>query len=166
MFSGPKPCGTSFAKVLDQYNTINCMNNLELLEPETLTTHVNDVVLLPYGLLGFEHVKNYSLLTKPEEEPFLRFQMLQEPRHSFLVLPLGVVVPDYQPDLDDQDVAFLELSDPSDAFILNTVTLRGAGKATINLKGPIVINRRTWIGKQVIPKNAAQYPVRHPLPLA
>jgi len=44
--------------------------------------------------------------------------------------------------------------------------LRNAGQATINLKGPIVINRRTWIGKQVIPVNAAQYPTQHPLPLS
>ncbi len=140
------------------------MNNLELLEPETQTTRVNDAVLLPYGLLGFERVKNYSLLTKPGEEPFLWLQMLQEPKHAFLVLPPGFVVPDYQPDLDDQDAAFLDLSDPADAFILNIVTLR-AGRGTLNLKGPIVINRRTWIGKQVIPRNAVQYPVRHALAL-
>ena len=138
------------------------MNTLEMPEPAT-TTRRKDVVQLPYGLLGFESVKNYSLLTKPDEAPFLWFQMLQDPKHAFLVVPPGVVLPDYQPDLDDQDVEFLELESPADAFILNIVTLRGGGKATVNLKGPIVINRRTWIGKQVIPVNGAQYPVRHPL---
>ncbi len=150
------------------------MNTLELTEPEkpattpatTPTNGSKGVVVLPYGLLGFERVKNYSLLTKPEEAPFLWFQMLQDPKHAFLVMPPAAAVPDYQPDLDDQDVEFLELDDPSDAFILNIVTLRGAGQATINLKGPIVINRRTWIGKQVIPVNAVQYPVRHPLPVS
>jgi flagellar assembly factor FliW len=142
------------------------MNTLELTEPEKATTRGKEVVSLPYGLLGFESVKNYSLLTKSDESPFLRFQMLQNPRHSFLVLPPGVVVPDYQPDIDAEDVEFLELEDPSDAFILNIVTLRPGGKATINLKGPIVINRRTWIGKQVIPVNGAEYSVRHPLPVS
>jgi flagellar assembly factor FliW len=138
------------------------MNDLELLEPETPATRANDAVLLPFGLLGFERVKNYCLLTKPEEEPFLWFQMLQEPKHAFLVVPPGAFVPNYQPDLDEKDVAFLNLNDPSEAFILNIVTLRG-GKATVNLKGPIVINRRTGVGKQVIPVNAGQYPVHHPL---
>jgi flagellar assembly factor FliW len=33
----------------------------------------------------------------------------------------------------------------------------------VNLKGPIVINRRTLIGKQVIINNAAQYSLNHPL---
>jgi flagellar assembly factor FliW len=142
------------------------MNTLELVEPQKTTTRTKDVVLLPYGLLGFESVKNYCLLTKADEAPFLWFQMLQDPKHAFLVLPPGLVVPDYNPDLDEQDVDFLELESPEDAFILNIVTLRGGGKATINLKGPIVINRRTWIGKQVIPVNGAQYPVSHPIPVS
>jgi len=73
------------------------MNTLELMEPEKPATASTNgskgVVVLPYGLLGFERVKNYSLLTKPEEEPFLWFQMLQDPRHAFLVVPPGTAVP-------------------------------------------------------------------------
>ena len=94
------------------------------------------------------------------------FQMLEDAKHAFLVLPPGEVVSNYQPDLEKEDVEFLELESPADALILNIVTLRDAGQSTINLKGPIVINRRTWIGKQVIPSNAAQYPVRHPLSIS
>lgn len=140
------------------------MNTLDLMDPVKPRPHDNDVVLLPYGLLGFERVKNYSLLTHPDQGPFLWFQMLQEPSHAFLVVPPEVVVPDYAPDIENHDADFLELNDPSDAFILNMVTLRHGTGATVNLKGPIVINRQTWIGKQVIPANAARYPVRHPLP--
>ena len=118
------------------------MNTLELTEPEKPATKParqnssKGVVVLPYGLLGFERVKNYSLLTKPDEAPFLWFQMLQDPKHAFLVLPPAAAVPDYQPDLDDQDVEFLELDDPSDAFILNIVTLRGARKGHHQFKRP------------------------------
>jgi flagellar assembly factor FliW len=128
-------------------------------------THSGDEVVLPLGLLGFERVKNYSILTKPEEDPFLWFQMQDNPKHAFLVVQPWSLVPDYQPDIDEKDVQFLELAAPSDAFILNTVTVHANQEATINLKGPIIINRRTGIGKQVIPNNAAQFPVRHPLPL-
>jgi flagellar assembly factor FliW len=140
------------------------MNTLDMTEPGK-TTQSDEVVLIPYGLLGFERVKNYRLLADPAVEPFLWFEMQQDPKQAFLVLCPEMVAPNYQPDLDDQDVEFLALEDPADAFILNTVTLRDGGRATVNLKSPIVINRRTWIGKQVIPINAAQYPVRHPLPL-
>jgi len=142
------------------------MNTLEISEPEKTTTGGRDSVLLPYGLLGFEQIKNYRLLTNPDESPFLWFQMLDGGKHFLLLVPPGNVVSDYQPDIPDADVKFLELSDPSEALILNTVTLKRDGQATVNLKGPIVINRRTWVGKQVIPTNAAEYPVCHPLPVA
>ncbi len=142
------------------------MNTLELMPTERRTTQKNNVIQLPYGLLGFERVKNYVLLTRPEEEPFMWFQMVGETKQSFLVVPPHFVLADYAPDLSELDVAFLDLNDPSEAFVLNIVTMRGKGEATVNLKGPIVINRRTLTGKQVIPVNAAEYAIRHPLPLS
>jgi flagellar assembly factor FliW len=46
------------------------------------------------------------------------------------------------------------------------VTVHGTSQATVNLKGPVVINRHTHTGKQVIITNATQYSVQHPLPVA
>jgi len=145
------------------------MNTLELMEPETSITQekqgghqVRDVIKLPLGLLGFERVKNYVLLSNPDEEPFMWLQMLEDSKQAFLVVPPALVKADYQPDINDRDVEFLGLNNPEEAFILNIVTLRN-GCATVNLKGPIVINRRTKLGKQVIPNNAQRYDVRHVL---
>ncbi|MGO8701358.1 MAG: flagellar assembly protein FliW [Limisphaerales bacterium] len=142
------------------------MNTLELTAPETRTANEREVIEFPDGLLGFEDVKSYVLLTRPEEKPFLWLQMLADPKRAFLAVPPNHILHDYQPDISELDVDFLGLSDPADAFVLNIVTLRGKGKATANLRGPIVINRRTLIGKQVIPINAAQYALQHPLPLS
>lgn len=144
------------------------MNTLELMPTEThaIDGNGNNVIQLPYGLLGFERVHQYILLTRPEEEPFMRFQMVGEVKRAFLVVPPHFVLANYAPDLSELDVAFLELNDPAEAFVLNIVTMRAPGEATVNLKGPIVINRRTLIGKQIIPVNAAEYAIRHPLPVA
>ncbi len=145
---------------------LNCMNTLEAMAPETRATNGNDVIQLPDGLLGFERVKNYVLLTRPAEEPFMWLQMVGDPKRAFLVVPPNFIMADYQPDLSDLDVEFLDLAEPAEAFVLNIVTLRPHGRATANLRGPIVINRRTLIGKQVIPVNAAQYAIQHPLPVS
>jgi flagellar assembly factor FliW len=51
-------------------------------------------------------------------------------------------------------------------LIYAVVTLRGPGRATANLKGPIVVNRSTGVGKQVVLLNAAQYPLQYVLPSA
>ena len=139
------------------------MITAEMTEIETRETEATDIIRLPFGLLGFEHVKEFVLLTNPDEAPFMWFQMQDDARRAFLVVPPFSIMPGYQPDISDDEVDFLELSDPADAILLNIVTLRGPGKATVNLKGPIVINRRTLTGKQVILNNAAQYSLHHPL---
>ena len=119
---------------------------------------------LPCGLLGFEQVKRYVLSSIPGEEPFLWFRDQKDPALAFLVISPFEVVPSYQPDLPAEDVLFLGLESPEDALLLNIVTLRARSRSTVNLKGPIVINRFSLIGKQVVLANAADYSVQHPLP--
>jgi flagellar assembly factor FliW len=138
-------------------------NTLELAPRETRAANAREVIEFPDGLLGFESVKNYVLLTRPAEDPFLWLQMVEEPKRAFLVVPSNFVVAGYQPEISELDVERLGLACPTEAFVLNIVTLRAHGNATANLRGPIIINRRTLIGKQVIPLNAAQYAVQHPL---
>ena len=50
----------------------------------------------------------------------------------------------------------------ADALILNIATVRN-GQATVNLKGPIVINRTTLVGKQCIPTNVGEFALQHPI---
>ena len=141
------------------------MKFAETTEAEPLANERQSAINIPFGLLGFEGVKQYTLLADPQEAPFLWLQMLEDPKASFLVLNPFLVLPDYQPELSDEDVAFLGLQTSEEAAIFNIVTLRGRGSATINLKGPIVINRRTLVAKQIIPINAASYSVQEKLPL-
>jgi len=72
----------------------------------------------------------------------------------------------YQPDIAEADLAAIGLRTPEDALVLNIVTIHGDGKATVNLKGPILINRQTLAARQTVPLNAAKLSVEHPLPLA
>jgi flagellar assembly factor FliW len=138
------------------------MNNTDQAEA-VLEVRSDNVVRLPFGLLGFEEHKQYALLSKAEEAPFLWLQMLEAPHQAFLVIPPAHVTPDYHPELGREDVEFLKLETAADAWVLNIVTLRPSGEATVNLKGPIVLHRETLLGKQVIPLNAADYALRHPL---
>ena len=122
-------------------------------------------ITLPTGLLGFETIKHYLLIVKPDEEPFMWLQMLADPNQAFLVLSPFVVMPSYSPDLGEDDVRSLGLRGPEDAVLLSIATLHGDGRATVNLKGPIVLNRHTLVAKQIVPTNAQQYAVQHPLPV-
>jgi len=122
-------------------------------------------IYLPLGLPGFEPLKQYLLLADPEEAPFSWLQVVNDPSLAFIVISPFEVLPGYEPDLPKEDVEFLELSSPEDALLFGIVTLRGKGRATVNLKGPIVVNRHTFKGKQVVLANAVQYQLQHPLPV-
>ncbi len=135
-------------------------------ELEQVSVERRNVIHLPLGILGFEGIKEYVLVEHPEDAPFLWLQRLDEPDLAFLVVAPSAVLSDYEPDIHADDVEFLGLSGPDSALIFNIVTLRPGGQATVNLKGPIVLNHRTRIGKQVIPVNAAGLALEYPLPVA
>jgi flagellar assembly factor FliW len=144
------------------------MKTVDVDAPQRLPVKPENIISMPLGLLGFEQVKKYVLIGTPEEEPLLWLQMLDNPNQGFVVVPPAAAVGNYTPDITQADVDFLGLKDASDAIVLNIVTVRGTD-ATVNLKGPIVINRRTLVGKQCIPTNVTGFALQHPiasLPLA
>ena len=142
------------------------MNNADTIEMETPAAPPPNVVRLPLGILGFEQIKNYVLLANPAEKPFAWLRVADNNSLAFVVIDPFVAMPDYAPNIPEADVEFLELKDPGDALLLGIVTIHGQNRATMNLKGPVVVNRHTHTGKQVIIANAADYSVQHPLPVA
>ena len=136
------------------------------MEIEPVATMAATNVRLPMGLLGFEKMKDYVLIANPAEEPFGWLQVKGDTSLAFVVINPFLIVPDYRPDIPQSDVDFLGINDPEDAMLLNIVTVHKQGQATMNLKGPIVINRNTGVGKQVVISNGAEYSVQHPLVVA
>lgn len=134
--------------------------------PETSVAPTTNAVRMPLGILGFEQIKEFVLISNPGEEPFAWFQVPDNASLAFVVMDPFIAVPEYQPDIPQPDVDFLGLKDAGEALLLAIVTIHGNNRATVNLKGPIVINRRTHVGKQVIIANATEYSVQHPLPVA
>ncbi len=131
------------------------MKCVTLFEPTQPPVASATEVELPMGLLGFEQIKEFVLIADPDEEPFAWLQVKDDASLAFIVINPFLVASDYSPDLPAPDVEFLGLEEPEDAILLNIVTLHGPGRATVNLKGPVVINRHTMVGKQVVVANAS-----------
>lgn len=142
------------------------MKCAEIIDTETTVSPRRDLVRMPNGMLGFEEIKDYLLTTNPEEHPFAWLQVRDNSALAFVVIDPFAAMPDYQPDIPQTDVDFLNLKEADDALLLCIVTIHDQRRATVNLKGPIVVNRHTHVAKQVIIANAAAYSVTHPLPLA
>ena len=141
-----------------------------LVEPRTVETQtappISNIVHFPSGLLGFEQRKKFALVGRKQEAPFIWLEAQDDSRLAFIVVAPKQVAPEYQPELSEEDAKLLGLNSSSDALLLSIVTVSGHGHATINLKGPLVINARTRTGKQIVPVNADDYSTEYPLAAA
>ncbi len=121
---------------------------------------------LPQGLIGFPAYTRAELLYQPNQLPFI-WMKLHGPIDSiyFIVVEPAGVVPDYDPELFEQDAADLGLTSSADALVLNIVSLKNQSPidATVNLLGPIIVNRRRQIARQLVISNYSRYSAQYPL---
>ena len=136
------------------------------LYPTDLEAPAANSFSLPSGLIGFEAYHQAELLYQPDHLPFLWLK-LTSPRDvvHFVVIEPGGLIPDYEPELFDEHAFTLDLSSSSEVMILNIVTLQRQNpvEATVNLVGPIVINRRTRVGRQLVISNYSRYSAHYSL---
>lgn len=120
---------------------------------------------IPKGLIGFAEASRYELLINEEEAPFLWIRCVDRHELGFIIVEPFQILSDYEVEICDDDVAYLGIENADDAMIFNIVTLKGDSieSATVNLVGPIILNRRTLIAKQVIVANHSKYSARHPI---
>lgn len=115
----------------------------------------------PLGLPAFEDFKNYLFMIKPDTHPFLFMNAIEPAGLSFVCVDPFLVNPRYAPRIGPADQEFLHVSNMEDILLLGIVTVRPDMRdTTVNLQGPLAINMKTSIGKQIICEGAS-YPVRH-----
>jgi flagellar assembly factor FliW len=129
---------------------------------EAKTVEMGTELYFASGLLGFELNKQFELVTDPELSPYQWLKGMDADQ-SFLVIPPSYVVENYSIDLADEDVALLGLENPDDAMVLNIATYHVDETVTVNLKGPLVYNTATKVARQVVPRNAADLSLAHPM---
>lgn len=117
------------------------------------------------GLIGMPDATRFELLVNDEEFPFMWIRCVDRHDLGFVVIEPSQFVGDYEVEIADDDASLLDISSPEDAMFLNIVTLRDGSleSATVNMIGPIVLNKRILVGKQVIVSNYSRYSARHPL---
>ncbi|MCL4433857.1 MAG: flagellar assembly protein FliW [Actinobacteria bacterium] len=110
------------------------------------------LVEIPSGLPGFENANRFLLTPLADGlEPFMRLACEDDQTASFVLVPPGVFFEDYTIEIYDEYVEALELEGPGDVVVMVMVTLaQPPAECTVNLLGPIVINRRNMRASQVV----------------
>ncbi|OUU26113.1 MAG: hypothetical protein CBC04_05550 [Verrucomicrobia bacterium TMED44] len=131
--------------------------------PDIVGAEVRNRVSLPQGLFGFADVRFLDLVYDEEELPFMWLREEKKDGLAFIVLEPGGIIPNYSVEVSDADVQVLGITGPEDTMILNIVTLPPdqVGKISLNLVGPIIVNRRSLVGKQCIINNHEEFSARH-----
>lgn len=107
-------------------------------------------ITIPEGLFGFEENTCY-LLENSEYEPFMWLRSEEEKTLSFLVIDPFLFKQDYEIDVDDANLKEIGIESPADVTVMVIVTLPAEkGPVTANLQGPLVINKKTGVAKQVV----------------
>lgn len=135
------------------------------LFPTDFDAAPSNEIILPLGLIGFGAYRRANLLYLSDQLPFLWMKLQGPDTIQFIVIEPGGIIPDYQPEIFDGDAEQLGIRDPAEAMLLNIVTLlrQQPVEATVNLIGPIVVNRRTRVGRQLVISNYSRYSAHHSL---
>lgn len=120
-----------------------------------------DVIKLPSGLIGFPELKSFVLLDHDKESPFKWLQSLDDGAIAFVLINPLLFKPEYLVEVNEAEVADLQLESEEDAVISVIVTMPSdPKKMTANLKAPVVFNLKNRRGRQVILGNS-EYSTKH-----
>jgi flagellar assembly factor FliW len=120
-------------------------------------------LVFPNGLIGCPEWKRFVLLSDDQEElPVAYLQSLDVPEVRLLVSDPRLIINSYAAPLSETDRAHLGLSSGGEVVLYCTLSVGSDGMITANLLGPLVVNSRTRIGRQLVLTESG-YTTRYPV---
>lgn len=117
-------------------------------------------IFFPSGILGFESSRYYILLDAAQQ-PFYWLQSLDILEIAFVLIDPKIFRPDYALEVSDEELEELDIRSSEEILNFVIVTIpENPSKMTANLQGPLIVNKRTRVGRQSISTNP-QWKTRH-----
>ena len=122
------------------------------------------LITYPQGIIGFPDLKDFMLIHDGEGTGSIRWmQSVQEPAFAMPVVDPLTILPEYNPDIEDELFKPLGGITQENMLVLVTITVpKEIEKMTVNLKGPIIINSETLKAAQLIIDDD-KYQVKFPI---
>jgi len=117
-------------------------------------------IFFPHGILGFEKLQEYVLLDA-HQKPFYWLQSIDVVEIAFVLIDPQLFRTDYALSVNQDELEEIGVTEAVDMLIFAIVTIpENAERMTANLQGPVIINRKSRVGRQSI-NNDARWKVRH-----
>lgn len=124
------------------------------------------IIVFENGIVGFPQLTRFALIHDEEKgnNAGIRWmQSMQEPAFALPVMDPLVIMPEYNPEVEDEMLKKLGEITPDNLLVMVTVTVPSdLTKMTVNLQGPMIINADTRKACQVIVEGEA-YKVKYPI---
>lgn len=122
----------------------------------------SEIYIFPEGLPGFEDRRKFVLINNSSSNSQFRWlQSIEEASLAFVLIDPFSIVPDYEVDIPDDDIAVLKIKDINEVLLLSVVVVpEDIKKISANLLAPIIVNTANNIAKQVT-LNTDKYSIRH-----
>jgi len=134
----------------------------------TIEIPEDQVIYVPSGLIGFPNQKRYVLREYKKGSPFIWFQAVDEGELAFVLIDPLLCKPDYEFQVNSEDRKTLEFTDSCErlqTLVIVNITPGEPMEVTANLLGPVVMNTKKKLAKQVI-LHQSSYSTRYPVPTA
>ena len=130
------------------------MNDLVNVQTERfgeIRVPAGEVFSFPDGLLGFADKKRFVIVQEAAYEPFLWLQSADDPNLCFVVVDPTTFMEDYRIEIKPSEIESIDLASVEEARVLVIVVVReNPEDITANLQGPLVLNAKKGVGKQVV----------------
>lgn len=140
------------------------MMNLKSRQLGRIEVDEESIIDVPEGLVGFEDLHRFCLVRRDEYRPFFWLISIQDPDVGFAVVdPEPFVTEPYAVVLNESDRRELDLREGDPVHVLVIVSPgENHGPMTLNLKGPLLLNPRNRVMRQLL-MYSAKLPSRAPL---
>lgn len=117
----------------------------------TVDVPSESLTALPQGLIGFPTITRLAMMDLEQGGWFQWWQAVEDPAMAFVTVdPFRIM--DYDLSGVESEIQALEITKPSGMIVVVLMTLHGGGldHTTVNLLAPIIVNRASRIGRQVV----------------
>ena len=131
----------------------------------TIEVSPQQIIDFPDGLFGFQEQKSFALVEESADSPFKWLQSVNDSDLAFVIIQPDLFLKSkYIPGVSATDLQSLHLYDIKESliFVIVTIPENNPSKMTANLQGPILINPKERIARQVISSNE-KHVLRYPI---
>lgn len=110
------------------------------------------IIFIPEGILGFPACKRYIILETTKDGPFVWLQAVDDPALAFIVMDPHLIDDNFDVPIYPKEMSALKAESKDDITFLLIVSVRREDPPCImaNLQGPLAVNHKYFIGKQLV----------------